>query len=131
MGVALVAAIISLLGLAVGVFATMMGRRAEARLTPRHSGAEYIDTTSRVVQRPVGEWSALPARGTQRALNGKELSRLNDNLCPFCNVSAWREGPHGGLSVNVYCTNCGGGLNLLVGMNLVEIIREPTVKEND
>lgn len=53
-----------------------------------------------------------------RDLTDLEQSKLAHAECPFCGSFELREGPHGGLAVNVICGTCKAVFNL--GVFLVE-----------
>lgn len=50
---------------------------------------------------------------TPLALSNQELTDIfhNQKACPDCGVWDFREGPHGGMAVNIYCANCGSWFN--------------------
>lgn len=49
-----------------------------------------------------------------RDLTAEEEIILRAGRCPFCGSrKGFQEGPHGGMSVNVKCANCGTKLNLM------------------
>jgi hypothetical protein len=51
-------------------------------------------------------------------LTEAEVAKLDKNICPDCGGTAFLEGPHGGLSVNVKCANrgCQSKFNLVPGL---------------
>lgn len=55
-------------------------------------------------------------------LTTKEISALNRNRCPDCS-SQLMEGPHGGGSINHYCSQsgCGSKFNLAVSWERISI----------
>lgn len=46
-------------------------------------------------------------------LSDKELTVIfqEQQVCPDCGVWDFREGPSGGMSINIYCANCGSWFN--------------------
>lgn len=46
-------------------------------------------------------------------LTKEELTKIfyEQQVCPDCGVWDFREGPSGGMSVNIYCANCGSWFN--------------------
>lgn len=46
--------------------------------------------------------------------------------CPFCGSKDFFEGPHGGMSVNIYCQGCDARFNLM-GPFTPQVIQEPRV----
>lgn len=46
-------------------------------------------------------------------LSKEELTKIfqEQQVCPDCGVWDFREGPSGGMSVNIYCANCGSWFN--------------------
>lgn len=58
-----------------------------------------------------------------------EVRAAHGGWCPFCGSGELKQGPRGGLCVNVICPGCGARLNFLVahGMRrLVDVLGEPT-----
>jgi len=55
---------------------------------------------------------ALERGPTPASVLSDLLDALNRGACPDCGSSAWYEGPHGGISVNVRCAGCGAEFNI-------------------
>jgi hypothetical protein len=51
--------------------------------------------------------------------------------CPFCRKNNFREGPSGGISVNIYCANCGAGFNISGPFGVTDIIYLPENIKNE
>jgi len=50
------------------------------------------------------------------ALTADEVARFHAGCCPDCGAEGLLEGPHGGLSINVYCgddAGCGSRFNCM------------------
>jgi len=51
-----------------------------------------------------------------KRLTVREIDLLDLARCPDCGRLALTEGPCAGLSMNVYCDNCGAGFNIIPGL---------------
>lgn len=62
-----------------------------------------------------------------RDLTTAEWDALAHDRCPFCGRSNFIEGPHGGLSVNIFCAHppCEAGFNVSPIPGWGQVIREP------
>lgn len=62
-----------------------------------------------------------------RDLSDTEWDILRDGHCPYCGHTGFREGPHGGLAVNIFCKGCGAGFNVCPGVPFrPQLIEEPS-----
>lgn len=70
------------------------------------------------------EMVAHRLKGTKKHYDSEKLFKLIQKKCPDCGETPGRflEGPHGGMSVNIKCENCGSEFNVHVGMGLVDRI---------
>ncbi len=46
-------------------------------------------------------------------LTDQEIFALDAGTCPDCRGEHFLEGPHGGLAVNIECSNCGARFNIV------------------
>ncbi len=44
-----------------------------------------------------------------------EVAALESNICPDCGGKRFLEGPHGGINVNIMCSDCGAAFNIIPG----------------
>lgn len=60
------------------------------------------------------------------SLSKEELTKIfnEQQVCPDCGVWDFREGPSGGMSVNIYCANCGSWFNEQGPFGLDRIFKE-------
>lgn len=49
-------------------------------------------------------------------LTGQEITALDSGECPDCGSAHFLESPHGGLSVNIMCADCGAKFNITPGI---------------
>ena len=59
-----------------------------------------------------------PAIGTAKKLEqapiGRDFVGWIDRRCPDCHGQDFLEGPHGGMCVNIECSNCGSRFNVAI-----------------
>jgi len=39
-------------------------------------------------------------------MNGEQMEKISDGICPDCGGRIWRPGPRGGIAQNVECVGC-------------------------
>lgn len=47
-----------------------------------------------------------------------------DSTCPNCHQRNWIEGPHGGMSINLKCGDCGIWINAVPALGIYQRIRK-------
>jgi hypothetical protein len=45
-------------------------------------------------------------------MNGEQMEKMSDGICPDCDGRIFRPGPRGGIAQNIECVGCGSRFNV-------------------